>query len=287
LALTNYHSHTKFCDGKSPHEEYVVEALKHGLVAYGFSSHAPVPYPSDWNMNMEDVPEYLSIIDGLKAKYKGQIQLYKGLEVDYIPGKTGPGSKFIRSLNLDYTIGAIHYMDEQNGKGWDVDGPQKVFDEGMEKIYRNDVKAFLRNHFGRMRQMLKEEPPDILAHIDKIKTKNPGEKYWSLMDDFYLDQIEQTLNLVKKQDVVMEINSRGVYKGTYPDFYPNDTVLKMASDKKIKVMVNADVHKPVETGKGYGEAYQALKNAGFHKVTVLIDNQWKDFDFDSRGIIIH
>ena len=37
--LTNYHTHTTFCDGKSTVEEIVLSALAKGFDAIGFSGH--------------------------------------------------------------------------------------------------------------------------------------------------------------------------------------------------------------------------------------------------------
>ncbi len=89
MPWTNYHSHTHFCDGIMGPEAYAAEAFAQGLWAYGFSSHAPLPYPASWGMQPESLPMYLAQIARLQADYRGKLQLYAGLEVDYVPGKLG------------------------------------------------------------------------------------------------------------------------------------------------------------------------------------------------------
>lgn len=42
--LTNYHSHSLYCDGRAGMEDFVRFALSEGFTSYGFSSHAPLPF---------------------------------------------------------------------------------------------------------------------------------------------------------------------------------------------------------------------------------------------------
>jgi len=51
MNLTNFHSHCDFCDGKAPMEEFVTNAIEMGFTAYGISSHSPLPFPTQWNMD--------------------------------------------------------------------------------------------------------------------------------------------------------------------------------------------------------------------------------------------
>ena len=41
--LQNLHQHTTFCDGKNTPEEIVLEAIKKGFGAIGFSGHCHMP----------------------------------------------------------------------------------------------------------------------------------------------------------------------------------------------------------------------------------------------------
>jgi histidinol-phosphatase (PHP family) len=91
MILANYHTHCHFCDGQGELESYVVEAINKNMCAIGFSSHAPVPFKSDWHMQSDDLDKYLSEIDSLKKRYK-EIKIYSGLEVDYIPGQINPNA---------------------------------------------------------------------------------------------------------------------------------------------------------------------------------------------------
>ena len=50
-------------------EEFVKFAIAKGVIKYGFSSHAPLPFHTSWNMNMDDYPYYVKEFFRLKEKY--------------------------------------------------------------------------------------------------------------------------------------------------------------------------------------------------------------------------
>ena len=49
--LTNYHSHTSFCDGKAPMESFIEEAIREGFTSYGVSSHAQFQFLTRWTID--------------------------------------------------------------------------------------------------------------------------------------------------------------------------------------------------------------------------------------------
>ena len=44
---TNFHTHTKWCDGKNTPEEMIASAIEKGFDRLGFSSHVSLPEDSD------------------------------------------------------------------------------------------------------------------------------------------------------------------------------------------------------------------------------------------------
>ena len=87
--LTNYHSHSLYCDGRANMEDFIRFALSEGFTSYGFSSHAPLPFSTAWTMEWDAMDDYLAEFHRLKAKYAGQIELYIGLEIDYLNKEPG------------------------------------------------------------------------------------------------------------------------------------------------------------------------------------------------------
>ena len=105
MAWTNYHGHCEYCDGQGKIEDYIQKACELNMEAIGISSHAPVPFPTEWTMPAYKLDDYLKELSTLKEKYKGQINVYKSLEVDYMPGLASPTHETILNAKLDYTVG--------------------------------------------------------------------------------------------------------------------------------------------------------------------------------------
>ena len=93
-------------------EEFVKLAICKGIISYGFSSHAPLPFSTKWAMKEEAFAAYLSEFERLKTVYGSEIELYFGLEVDFIPNCSDIDSKFFKDKSFDYLIGSIHYLDK-------------------------------------------------------------------------------------------------------------------------------------------------------------------------------
>ena len=100
LAMINLHTHSTFCDGINTPEEIVLGAIAKGMPAVGFSGHGYTPY--DLRYCMKDTEGYRREILRLKEKYRGEIEVYLGLEEDaFYPADR---TKF------DYIIGSCHYF---------------------------------------------------------------------------------------------------------------------------------------------------------------------------------
>ena len=82
--LTNYHSHSLYCDGRAGMEDFVRFAISEGFTSYGFSSHAPLPFSTAWAMEWDRMDDYLAEFHRMKKKYARKIELYLGLEIDYL-----------------------------------------------------------------------------------------------------------------------------------------------------------------------------------------------------------
>ena len=283
MPWTNYHSHTNYCDGYNKPEEYAKEAVKQGMIAYGYSSHAPVPFLCEWTIPERKIGSYINEINLLKAKYKDEIQLYMGLEVDFIPNVTGPNYPQILKLNPDYTIGSIHFVDQfDNGERWCIDWTEDYFYKGLKQIFYNDVKKTVKRFFELNKQMVCESAPDVIGHLDKIRMHNRD-----LFDEnnkWYKDEVYDLLKLIKSKNVIIEINTRGYYKAG-SRLYPDPFFFKDIKRLNIPVSLNSDAHSPDEITKGYLYAAKILKQEGIDEIWSFIDNKWKPFLFDSvKGI---
>ncbi len=285
MSWTNYHSHTHYCDGKMSPEEYVKQAIHQGVKIYGFSSHCPVPFDNSWSIREEQLPQYLAEIDGLKLKYERKIQLYKSLEIDYIPGVISINSPVIKKSNLDYTIGSVHFVSQfENKEWWEIDSSTTRFKEGLEAIYHNDIQKAVTDYFSNTRKMVQTACPDIIGHLDKIKMHNSKEFFFDENADWYKEEVLKTLETIRQVNAIVEVNTRGMYKKYTAEPYPGKMILREIQKMAIPVTINSDCHHPSEMTKCFSETVELLLSVGIKTIRIFKDYEWTDVGFDNDGL---
>ncbi len=56
------------------------------MTAIGFTEHSPLPFSNPFSLQKENIDAYIQQTNSLKQKYKDQLKVYRGLEMDFIPG---------------------------------------------------------------------------------------------------------------------------------------------------------------------------------------------------------
>lgn len=270
---SNYHTHCIFCDGHGSLEDYVKEAIKIGFKSLGFSSHAPLPFSNDCNMKKEDLINYINEITVLKEKYKNQIDIYCGLEVDYIENILGPDSLEFKNLNLDYTIGSVHFIKDKNTEYYlPVDNTLEEYEKIINIFFNGNIKDFICEYYRLIRKMLCEHKPDILGHLDLIRKHNNNhfneEEFW------YKEEISKTLNVIKNSGTLLEVNTGAIARGYLSTPYPSFWILKKCCDMDIPIVLNSDAHFPKNLNFYFEEALDLIKNAGYEYIYEMDKGHW-------------
>ncbi len=270
--MTNYHCHTQFCDGASTAEEMVLAAIEAGFPALGFSSHAPVPFPNFWTMPLEKSEAYTAELIRLKEKYKDQIQIYRGLEADYIKNETNALCDHIKAFNSDFLIGSIHFMGTLvvDGERWTIDGSPEEFKKGLDQMYGGDIKRLVRDFTEQSVAMMELGGFDVLGHVDKIFQH--GKEYFSIDDKWYRDEIMTLLEMAKAKDYVVEINTK--HHHVLGILFPHQSFIKELKRLNIPVQVNSDCHQKQMMTAAYSIAYDALRAAGITEERLFLDGKW-------------
>ncbi len=278
MIRTNYHTHTQFCDGSSPPEDYIREALKRDFVALGFSAHAPLPFDNAWSLAHADLVSYCNAIRSLRRKYAKRIEIYLSLEIDYIPGVSQDFSVLKRTHKLDYTVGAVHLVKNPAAAGyWFIDGPISNYDEGLKTIFHDDIRLGVETYFDQLNDMIATQAPDIIAHFDKIKMNNQH-RFFRESDTWYQHLIRHTVEQIAKTNSIVEVNTRGVYTGKFDALYPGQDVLKQCYELNIPLTISADAHKPYQINAYFAETERILKDIGYKSIKVLKANSWEDWE---------
>ncbi len=285
MSWSNFHSHTHYCDGTDAPESYIQQAIQLGFRVWGVSSHAPVPFACKSTMKENNLVAYLNEIRSLSSTYQDQIRIFSGLEVDFVPQVTGPGR--IRSLasDLDYTIGSVHFVDQlPDGTPWEVDGPHSIFLNGLSQIFGNSAPHAIRRYYALIRQMAETDAPDVIGHLDKIIIQNEEGALFSDEAPWYREAVSVTLETIRSQNLIVEVNTRGIYKGLVKFPYPTRWILELMHDMGIAITLNSDAHHPREIAGAFPETAQLLREIGFRHLHILLDGSWQPVPFDRWGI---
>lgn len=288
--ISNYHTHSRHCDGRDELREYVDYALSKGFKALGFSGHAPVPFPNNFSIKDDDYLNYCNEVRALKAEYAGRIDIRLGLEIDYIPGLLEDFTPLVEQGGLDYTIGSVHLIPNPNdvselrylsasAKGderqqipyhlWFIDGPrQETYDNGLHHIFGDDIRAGVRAYFHQQNAMIEQNKPTIVGHPDKIVMHN-RERFFSYADRWYRDLLFETLQLIAETGCICELNTRGLYKGRHTDYYPSKEAVRFMDTLGIPLLVSTDAHQPSDLDRWEG-AFDFLAEIGYRNIVERI-----------------
>lgn len=246
--LSNFHTHSSYCDGKATLREMVDFAVAHRFTELGFSGHCPLPFENTFSIT--DYEGYCNEVRVLKEEYKDRIKIYLGLEIDYIPGMLEDFTPLIEQGGLEYTIGSIHLIPAEGiipmdaNDLWMIDGSRyQTYDEGLMKHYGGDIKRGVTAYFHNENAMLERNRPTIVGHPDKIVMHN-RDRYFTEDEKWYRDLALETIHLIKDLDLVCEINTRGIYKGRHADYYPGKWLIQEMKLLHIPVIVSTDAHSP-------------------------------------------
>lgn len=261
--LSNHHTHSFFSDGKAHPREYIEQSISKGFGVLGFTEHSPLPFENGFSFKPETKQDYLDLMSQLKKEFAGQISIYRGMEMDFVPGMSDDFAVVEQEYQTDYLIGSVHLVNSPGGEAlWFIDGPMaEIYDAGLNDYFGGDIHKAVTAYYRQVDQMLETQRFDIIGHMDKIKMHNRG-RYFSEDEKWYCDLVAETLSLIREKDVIIEVNTRGIYKKRSETTYPGLEILKQCKDLGIRVMANSDAHQPDEVDGAYFEAFRLLEAAG-------------------------
>ncbi len=276
MGFSNYHTHTQFCDGANPPEEYIIAAIDWGMSAIGFSAHSPLPFENNYSIKESRLLEYRSAISELKEKYKEEINIFLSFEYDYVPGISESCESLKQLLKPDYIIASVHLVRNPiKEELWFIDGPDTNYISGLENIFNNNIEKAVTCYYKQIQEMVCSVKPDIVGHLDKIKMNNKN-RFFTEDEKWYRQIVSETLHVIAETGSIVEVNTRGIYKKRSKSLFPGNFILEEILQKKIPILVSADAHAPAEVCMHYPETIEILRKIGFKSIKKLEPSGWKD-----------
>ncbi|WP_214481642.1 histidinol-phosphatase HisJ [Bacillus sp. SM2101] len=253
------HVHTPYCPHGTDHsiEQYINRALSLNLSEISFTEHAPLPVgfedptpQQDSAMKPSQLEEYIATISTLKEKYKSEIKINIGLEVDYIQGFESETKEFLNTYGavLDDSILSVHFL-LNNGAYHCIDYSPEMFHTIIQKI--GSIEKVYQQYYETVYQSviadLGEHKPKRIGHITLVKKfqkKFPCKLTFS-------DEIVELLSMVKKEKMQLDYNGAGVNKPLCKEAYPSDWIILEAIKQGIPLVYGSDAHSVKDLGQGY------------------------------------
>ena len=238
-------------------EEIISEACSKGFTVWGFTPHGPISIDSSCNMKKEMVKDYLKEIQRLRRQFP-QIKILAGMEVDLIDEFNGPSSPEVKEYGLDYVIGSVHFIPNQQGIYHDIDGSPDRFKKYLNDFFENDLDYVVRTYWNQVQRMIKAGGFDIIGHIDKIALNASSIDPEIEEKKIYSELAEKTIQMAIESGKAIEINTKHWEK--YKRFFPHPRYWKTILDKGILMPVNSDTHYADKVESGMQEANLYLLN---------------------------
>jgi histidinol-phosphatase (PHP family) len=273
---TNYHTHSRYCDGEGEIRAYIDAAIAAGLNSYGVSSHAPLPVPmrDPWMMRLDDLPVYCAEVRALRAEYRDRLPIFLALELDYVPGLEGFCRERIFPHGFDYFVSSVHFVGTDGaGMPWEIDESAARFASGLAGGWGGDVRRAFEHYYALQRAMVGTPGVAIVGHMDKMKMWNFGDRYFRESDSWYIAAIEETLRAFKAGGLIVELNTSGLRKAINA-LFPSPWVLARCRDLDIPITVTADTHHPDDVAAGFTDAAAILRDLGITHVVARDGDRW-------------
>ena len=258
MILSNFHTHTVFCDGSNTIQEYIDAALALGFHSLGFSGHGYVPCEGLYSgMTPEGAAEYLETINMLKGKYESHLQIFAGLEND--------SANMLPVGCYDYTIGSVHSIKCGN-KYYSVDSKAVITDLVIAVEFGGDGLAYAEAYYSTLSDFASLKRADILGHIDLIRRFNTvdGQSvYFDEWDKKYRLSACAALEQAVRSDYIIEVNTAPIHKGFSDEAYPSRFLLELAKELGARIIVNSDAHFTSHLNFAFEKVEKMLRDIGF------------------------
>ena len=228
----NYHTHTFRCNHATElEEEYISVAIKNGIKFLGFSDHIPVRYIDGFNsryrvpVNLAD--DYISTIKNLREKYKNEIEISIGFEMEYYPQMFEQMLNDAINWGAEYLILGEHFCSPE----YDTINKNTVRYEVTPSTEEKDVKTY----FETLTQGIKTGKFTYVCHPDICNFIGD--------DEIYDKHARPFIKSCKKYNIPLEINFLGIRTNRA---YPTNKFWKIVGEEGAPVTFGLDSHSAID-----------------------------------------
>ncbi len=250
----DFHNHTTFCDGHADPEVMVKTAIERGIARLGLLIHSYTFFDESYCVQAGMEQTFQQVIAALKEKYRGQIELYCGVEQDYYSQASTEG--------FDYVIGSVHYL-----RHGDEYSPIDVSREHTVAIVRDDYGgdwySYAEDYFRTVADVAEKTKPDIIGHFDLAAKYNGEGDLFDESHPRYVAAWQAAADRLLTYDVPFEINLGGILRAGRHEPYPTLAMQRYLASRGARVLLSGDCHTAEALGVGFEEWERKAKAVGF------------------------
>ncbi len=234
MILSDFHTHTSFCDGKDSPEEMVLSAIEKGMDTIGFSMHSFAEFDLDVYDNPAAIEQYKKEVARLKEKYKDKIKILCGIEQDIY---SEPADK-----DFDYVIGSVHYV--KIGEEFiPLDLTKEVLLNAVNRSFGGDFYSFAEWYYDEEAKVVEKTGADIIGHLDLIRKFNEDGSLFDEKHPRYVAAYTKAVKALVKSGKPFEINTGAISRGYRSTPYPCEDILRCIYSSGGKVIMSSDSHR--------------------------------------------
>jgi len=232
MKFSNFHTHTRYCDGRDTPAEMVQAAWAFKCPALGFSEHCMTDPPL-FGMKKDASRAYRREIDDLRKEYEGRVEVILGIEQDIDQGLPEEGYR--------YVIGSVHYL-IPGEEAYPIDHSAEYQLKAVKEAYGGDFYAYVEAYYKRIVTVCEETGCDIIGHFDLISKFNQDNALYDTSHPRARRAAEEALETLLEKDAVFELNTGAVARGYRKEGYLEDWMLECIREKGKPVLLTTDCH---------------------------------------------
>jgi len=253
----NLHTHSRFDDGRDSMEDMVRAAISKGLTSLGFSVHSPMPFPAHWTIEEARLPEYMQEALRLKEAYRGQIDVYCGVEWDHISS--------IDLSRFDYVIGSVHHL-SPDGDICCMDKDAVETARYLSELFHGDADAAAESYFEQTALLAQIDAVDIIGHFDLPTKFDDRHGFFNPDSPRFHAAALAALDALTAAGKIFEINTGAVARGDKKNAYPSRVLLNALRERGGRITVSSDSHRAEDIDFGFAQAEAQALEAGFREI---------------------
>ncbi len=260
--LSNAHTHTTYCDGRSTIDETLARARELGFVSLGFTGHAYQKFDFRYRMSRRRQNAYIKELRALQGRPDLGLRLWVGLEKDRLAEP--------EDSPVDYVIGSTHYLHSRKGlRRVSVDGSPDNLRYALEHDFSGDGLALAREYYQSHGEFLMRAKPQIIGHFDLVSKNRERLGLFEENDPAYQRMALAALEQAFASGGTLEVNTGAMARGYMSTPYPAPFLLDAWREMGGRVTLTSDCHLAQNLDFAFDQTLAMIREHGFRTIRRL------------------